>query len=140
MAYIGGVGGNWTALGNAGKVFLGNFYLDENKSFIGATWEGVSRFTWQSIQTTIGYGYAQVRNTIGQVDDVEYLGGATFAIGTNQSEQFGVTLGNFINAKITDKNTDVTNNPLLMHEYGHYIQRPGIRYIVPLYSRNTKLN
>jgi RHS repeat-associated protein len=123
--------GNWSALGNAGKILAGKFYLDENKSFFGGVLEGVSRYSWQSIQTTLGYNLSQVRNILGGIDEVNYLGGATFASGTNRSgDQWGVTIGNFINAHLADDNTNIIQNPLLMHEYGHYVQsqRKGILY------------
>ena len=41
-----------------------------------------------------------------------------------------MTIGSFINARLGDNNTDVIRNPLLMHEYGHYIQSQTVG---PLY-------
>ena len=66
------------------------------------------------------------------------MGGATFA-----TDQFGgeggISLGNFINVSIYDKiNGDfeeyALNNPLYLHEYGHYIdsQAFGLSYLFAL--------
>jgi hypothetical protein len=46
---------DWNALGNAGQIFLGNFYLDENRSFFGGVWQGTIRHTWEFIQTGLGF-------------------------------------------------------------------------------------
>ena len=88
--------GDWSALGNAGKIFLGNFYLDENRG-LGASWQGFSRHTWEFIQTGLGHSFAQIRNTFGAVDNVEYFGGATLS-NRNRPEVAGggMTLGPFI--------------------------------------------
>jgi RHS repeat-associated protein len=124
--------GDWSALRNAGQIFAGNFYLDENKSFFGGVWEGISRHSWQLIQTTIGYSFSQLRNTFGGVDQVEFFGGATFSFGTNRpGAEWGVSIGSFINARLNDGNVNVLNSPLLMHEYGHYIQSQKIGILYP---------
>ena len=70
---------NWSKLQNAGTMLAGNFYLDENKFFLFGTWQGISRYTWELIQTTAGSVIADGRNVFGGVDRVELLGGATFA-------------------------------------------------------------
>ena len=146
LSMIAGVGrgiftGDWSTLENAGKLFLGNFYLDENKTFFGGVWEGVSRHTWQLPQTWLGYNYSQLRNTVtvfggGGIDRVDFLGGATFA--TNEfNGTGGVSIGNFININYNNKikgNFDefVTQEaPLYMHEYGHYIDSQvfGLSYL-----------
>ncbi|NII25714.1 hypothetical protein HB364_11510 [Pseudoflavitalea sp. X16] len=125
-------GGDWGALRNAGEIFLGNFYLDENRSFFGGVWQGVSRFSWELTQSTIGYGYTQIRNTVGNVDEVEFFGGATFAFRLNRTGQQdqGVSIGNYINIRVRGNNTNILSNPLYMHEYGHTFQsqRWGILY------------
>jgi len=59
---------------------LGNFYIDENRTFMGGLWQGISRYTWEHPQTVLGNDLSQLRNIFGQVDRVEYLGGATFSI------------------------------------------------------------
>lgn len=116
--------GDWSGLGHAGKIFLGNFYLDENRTFFGGVLQGISRFTWESIQTTIGYGYTQLRNTFGGVDEVVFFGGVTFAFNTNvePGTGWGVSIGNYINLRIADENTDILSRDLYMHEYGHTLQ------------------
>jgi hypothetical protein len=111
--------GDWSALGNAGKIFLGNFYLDENRG-LGASWQGFSRHTWEFIQTGLGYSFAQIRNTFGAVDNVEYFGGATLS-NRNRPEVAGggMTLGPFILGTNLEAST---NDWTFMHEYGHTIQ------------------
>ena len=129
-------GGNshgWKGVGNAANIFLSNFYLDENKSFMGAVWEGISRHTYQFIQTNIAYDVAQFSNTIGKVTDVDFWGGATFSH-TNYSGSSSVTLGNniLLNNKSSETNMVVGRGGYTtMHEYGHYIQsqRNGFSYL-----------
>ncbi|HPI00336.1 MAG TPA: RHS repeat-associated core domain-containing protein, partial [Chitinophagaceae bacterium] len=121
--------GDWSMLENAGKILLGNFYLDGNRSFLGQVWQGVSRFSWEALQTTIGSGYAQTRNAIGDVTDVEYFGGATLVDSRDGSnDRNGTTLGPFINGKNIGKASP--DNDLFMHEYGHTLQsnRLGLLY------------
>lgn len=113
--------GNWTALENSGKIFAGNFYLDSERNFLGQTWQGISRFSWELPQSIIGHGVSQLRNTFGAIDRVDYFGGATFSTSVNPDADFrwGVSLGNHININRRDNAFDVLNDPLLMHEYGH---------------------
>lgn len=98
--------GDWSALGNTWKLFVGNFYLDRNRNFFGQTWQGISRFSWELPQSTIGHSASQLRNAYRrngyEVDRVEYFGGATYAIDENSSHRNGVSLGNFININIRD--------------------------------------
>jgi RHS repeat-associated protein len=115
-------GGDWSVLGNTWKQFGGNFYLDENRNFFGQTWQGISRFSWELPQSTIGNGYSQIRNAFGGVDKVRYLGGATFSVGTNRDARMGVSIGNHINISLRDDNIDILKDPLFMHEYGHTFQ------------------
>jgi len=120
------LGGDWSALGNAGEIFLGNFYLDENRSFFGGAWQGFSRHTWEFIQTGLGHSIGQLRNTFGGIDDVDYFGGATLMNSDdNSGEMWGFTLGSFINSK----NLDVEDE-MFRHEYGHTLQgqRWGVLY------------
>jgi RHS repeat-associated protein len=113
--------GDWSRLENTGKIALGNFYLDENRSVGQQTLQGVSRFSWEIFQTTAGHAFSQGRNTIGDVDRVEYFGGATFSITENADTRTGrgISIGNHINAWIPGEYTGVINEPILMHEYGH---------------------
>ena len=104
---------------NASKIVLGRYYTDEN----GRAWDqmvqGLSRFTWEGPQTWAGYNWSQIRNIIGDVDKVDYLGGVTFSIKENSSVK-GVSLGNYVNVDIDESyNGKITDYPVLMHEYGH---------------------
>jgi len=138
---ISGVGhgiatGDWSRLGNAAELFVGNFYLDENRTFFGGVWQGVSRFSWEYLQTTAGGSYSQIRNTFGKVDRVDFFGGATFSTTENFNSENGISLGNFININIRreiegDFDTYVLESPLYMHEYGHTFDSQifGLSYI-----------
>ena len=108
-------------LDNDWGIIKGLFQTDSNKNFWGQTWELVSRFTWQAPQTTLGYSFTRFSNLVGQVDDVNYYGGATAASG-NFFNQDGaaVTLGNYING-YRNLSAD-PHNSLFQHEYGHYLQ------------------
>lgn len=128
--------GDWSALGNASEIFLGNFYLDENGSFFGNVWQGISRHTWEFPQTGLGHTWTQLRNTFGAVDRVDYFGGATFVTRENQDGRKGMSLGNFINISISDEmesdfDARVISDPLFMHEYGHTFDSQffGISYL-----------
>ncbi|MEO1626786.1 MAG: RHS repeat-associated core domain-containing protein, partial [Bacteroidota bacterium] len=125
------VTGDWTSLGNAFELALGNFYLDGNRNLLGQAWQGISRFTWEFLQTTIGHGFSQISNTIGQIDRVDYFGGATWAFRTNTENRWGVSIGNHINISLRDNIVDFTGDPLLMHEYGHTFDSQifGIGYL-----------
>ena len=126
------ISGTWNSFGNAGKTFLGNFYLDENASFWGGVMQGISRHTWESLQTNLGHNWNQLRNIWGGVDRVEYFGGATYCINENSSSVEngdGMTLGSFIqirdpgnvNGEFEDYMKTACNGTYL-HEYGHTIQ------------------
>ena len=134
----GAINNGWRGLGNAGEILLGNFYLDENKSFFGQVWEGILRHTWESLQTGLGYDYSQIRNGCkGSLDRVDFLGGVTFLTDELSGKQNGVSLGNYVNinnfGSIGNTNFDayVISNPLYMHEYGHTIdsKRYGLSYL-----------
>jgi hypothetical protein len=122
----------WEGIENAGNILLSNFYLDENKSFWSGIWEGISRHTFQFLQTNIAFDVAQFSNTIGKVTDVDFWGGATFSH-TNYSSG-SLTLGNNILLNNSSPETNITAGPggyTTMHEYGHYIQsqRNGFSYL-----------
>lgn len=128
--------GNWDMLANAGKIIAGELYLDSNRSFLGQSLQGISRFSWELPQNTVGYGYSQLRNTVGSADKVAYFGGATFVVNENENKQWGISLGNHININIEDEitqpfNNRVLNDPLFMHEYGHTTDSSifGISYL-----------
>jgi RHS repeat-associated protein len=114
---------------NAVQILMGRAYTDENRGFFGAIGKGISRNTWESIQTWVGYNLAQIRNASGKVDEVEYFGGVTFAIDENVSDfngWLGASYGNYILAKTPgelDRNHPggwmFSEGGLFWHEYGH---------------------
>ena len=113
-----------TKIKNSWKINNGLFVTDNNKNFWGRTWELTSRFSWEAPQTMGGYYFTQVRNAIGDVNRVDYFGGATYATKENAGYRDGVALGNFLNINISDKITGsfkdrVLSDPLFMHEFGH---------------------
>lgn len=88
-----------------------------------------SRFTWELPQTTLGNLWSEFRLVTEKIDDVRYFDGATYVINDNSHSNKGVTIGSYIN--INDKGSmpiddaggfSPQNNPLYMHEYGHYLQ------------------
>ena len=123
---------------------MGKAYTDENRSFLGGMWQGISRFTWEGLQTWSGYNYTQLRNTAGNVDEVKYFGGATFAIDENVTRYNGwrgVSLGNYINAKIPGNLDEdypggwiYSEGGLFWHEYGHTFdsQLYGLSYLLSI--------
>lgn len=132
---VGAFNGGWKGVGNGAKTFLGNFYLDENE-WLGGIWQGFSRHTWEMLQSFVGEGYTHVKNAFGEVDRVDYFGGATFATKENSESRFGVSIGNYINVNIKDKikgkfDDRVISDPLFMHEYGHTLDSRlfGISYL-----------
>ncbi|MDH5380605.1 MAG: hypothetical protein OEW75_07130, partial [Cyclobacteriaceae bacterium] len=116
--------GDWSHLEQTFKVFAGNYYLDPNRNFFGQTLQGISRHSREMLQTEGGYGYSQLRILGGNVDRVDYFGGATFLTSENLSYSMGVSIGNYINVWTHDQITGdfkqrVITDPLYMHEYGH---------------------
>jgi RHS repeat-associated protein len=125
----------WKGIGNGAKAFLGNFYMNEN-NWLGGMAQGFLRHTWEFPQSIVGHGYTQLRNIGGNVDRVDYLGGATFVTNENSTDGPAVSLGNYINANIKGKITGdfdnyVLSNPMYMHEYGHTIDSRafGLSYL-----------
>lgn len=121
------------------KIDMGMFHTDSNRDFWDRVWQFVSRFTWESPQSTLGFLYSNFRNLNEDVDRVEYFGGATFVINENSSKRNGVSLGNNINIDIRGT-FNQENHPrgwmfgedgLYWHEYGHTFQseRYGISYL-----------
>jgi hypothetical protein len=113
------------------------------------TWQIVSRFTFEINQTLVGLGYSHIRNISGNIDRVDYFGGATVVDNSNGKGRWGATLGSYINtSRIKEINE---NNQLLMHEFGHTLQsrRMGNFYLTKValpslssatISGNKKLN
>ena len=109
----------WSTFTNEAKMYGGLFTTDKRKSFWGQSWELLSRFTWQLPQTMVGHTYAHISNHVGQVDNVDYWGGATVMSGNNWGQK-AVTLSSFI---IGDRTISADpNNSVFQHEYGHYLQ------------------
>ena len=109
------------------KMAYGNFYLDEN-SFFGGILQGISRHSWEMLQTLLGHGYSQIRNVIAPVDRVDYMAGATFVTHDKSSTRSGITLGNYINIKYEkevrgdfDAFVTTEESGIFLHEYGHMI-------------------
>ncbi len=124
--------------GNAAEIWFGRGYTDGNRNMLGQVWQGISRYTWEGLQTFGGYNYSQWRNACGNVDRVDYLGGATFATDENSGSNKGVSLGNFSNIWIkgtinkANFRDYVISDPLYMHEYGHTFdsRRYGLAYLL----------
>ena len=121
------------------KIDIGMFHTDSNRSFWGRALQLISRFTWESLQSTLGYLYSNFRNLNEDVDRVEYFGGATFVINENSGRRNGVSLGNNININIRGSFNEENHpdgwmfgeNGLYWHEYGHTFQseRFGLSYL-----------
>jgi RHS repeat-associated protein len=121
---------------NTIKITAGLFAYDHNYSgkgdFWRDAWQIVSRLTWELPQTLFGLAASEGHNLFGQVDGVDYFGGATIVHGG--SPFGGVTIGSYINGG-RDIGTSVTgidwSSQLLLHEYGHYRQSQvaGFSYI-----------
>ena len=58
---------DWKVFRNSFKIALGNFYIDENRTFMGGLWQGISRHTWELPQTSIGTNYSQFMNMSDEV-------------------------------------------------------------------------
>ena len=147
LSIVRGVGqgvftGDWSALGHAGEIALGLGYSDNRRPFFNQVFQLTSRFTWESIQTSVGYNYSQLRNTFGNVDRVDLYRGATFTQRWSNPDGFGgISLGNFINVNSARPDPgigDLVDEPdrgrrpgLLRHEYGHIFdsQRWGPLYL-----------
>ena len=108
---------------NAWKIMWGKAYVDDGW---GGLLQGISRNTWEGLQSWAGYNYTQFRNAGGNVDRVDYFGGVTWA--TKENDRYrGLSFGNYINMSIDDEITSsfqdrVLSDPWFMHEYGHYLQ------------------
>lgn len=119
---------------NATRILAGKYYSDPNISFGKQLVQGISRQTWEVLQSWGGYNYTQLRNVGGGIDRVDYFGGATFATGENSVIK-GISLSNYLNVWIKDEidepfRNKVIGDPLFMHEYGHTFDS---RIFGPLY-------
>lgn len=109
---------------NTWKIFKGNFYTDKNESWYRRLLHLVSRFTWELLQTTIGYLFSQLRNALGKVDRVDFIYGITYSSGENSKSRWGVSIGNHINISLRDLvatnfNARFFSDPLFVHEMGN---------------------
>ena len=128
--------GDWDGLERTARIFLGRFYYDETQLGRGAL-KGISRHSWEFIQTSAGASFTQLKNAVDLVDRVDYYHGITYATNESSSEYEGVTLGNYINMDIGGSivgdfgNYVEKSDQMFAHEYGHTIQG---RMFGPLYS------
>lgn len=123
----------------AWQIDKGWIQSDKNLSKAERFWQITSRFTWELPQSILGYLYLTSNNIVGNVDRVEYFGGATYGINENLSNAYNsknVSLGSFIHMNdygSVDRPFDqyVCSNPTYMHEYGHYLesQYMGLFYL-----------
>ncbi|MBI5220030.1 MAG: VCBS repeat-containing protein [Bacteroidia bacterium] len=110
---------SWSMTNKSYKISVGMFQTDPNRNFAGRAWQLTSRFTWEGLQTFVGYNAAQTHNILGGVKSVDYYGGATLLEG--YSVNWGaVTLGNYIFGSRGIKADP--SDPYFQHEYGHYLQ------------------
>jgi RHS repeat-associated protein len=116
---------SWSKTNHAWKIDMGLFQTDSKMDFKGRVWQLFSRFTWELPQTLVGNTYTHIRNIGGNVDRVDYLGGATFATNEYSKRHNGITFGSYINMNIREEITGdfdayaTTVDPMYMHEYGH---------------------
>lgn len=107
---------NGTISNNAIKIRDGLFQGTPNQI--------ISRFYYESFQSTIGIEYSELANLFGTVKSVNYYDGATVAQSYKNhvwlGSGTGVTFGNFING--SNEIEANPNNSLFQHEYGHYLQ------------------
>ncbi len=115
---------------NSWRIWDGLRQTDGNRTVAGQGLQLVSRFTWEAPQTALGNVFSQVRNTSGDVTDVNYYGGATIVNFDDPSNPggWGATLGPYING--VNISNDPYNDDLFRHEYGHTLQS---RIFGPLY-------
>jgi len=132
----GNSGASGDMLKNMWRITNGLFVTNPNRNFFGRVWEFTSRFSWEIIQTNVGYFYTQGRNLGGNVSRVDYFDGATFATNENYDGYRGISLGSYINISMDEKITGsfqdwVLSDPLLMHEFGHTFDSRafGISYL-----------
>jgi len=109
------------------RIWGGLFNTDEHKSFLGRSWELISRFTWQLPQTTTGLGIALSFNMFGVVNQVNSRYGVTVL--DTPFDEGAFTVSNYIMGPPGTKPN--WRDHLFDHEYGHYIQsqRYGLFYI-----------
>ncbi len=122
----------WNQVVNCAKIWGGLFALDNNKDFVGKTWEFISRFTWQLPQTFCGITWSHCVNSFWTILDIDYLYGTTVIRSTIGNTTRTVTLGNYIVGSPNLKADP--HNKTFQHEYGHYIQSQnmGLLYLLAI--------
>jgi RHS repeat-associated protein len=111
-----------TKTNNAWRIDLGLFQTDPNRPWYERAGQLFLRFTWEAPQSAFGNLFSHGRNIIGQVDNVDYWGGATVVNKNKPSDptnRWGLTLGPYINSQNMRANPE---DPLFRHEYGHVLQ------------------
>jgi hypothetical protein len=126
----------WSSTNKAWKIDVGGFKTDPNRTIAGRGLQLLSRWTWELPQTVLGKAASHSRNWLGQVDNVDYYGGATLVNDDDPSYRgaWGFTLGPYINSKniVADPNV----SEIFRHEYGHTLQS---RLVGPLYLTHVAL-
>ncbi len=91
----------WSSTNKAWKIDIGGFKTDPNRTIAGRGLQLLSRWTWELPQTVLGKAASHSRNWLGQVDNVDYYGGATLVNDDDPSYggAWGFTLGPYINSK-----------------------------------------
>lgn len=85
-----------------------------------------SRFTWEILQTLLGFFIAHTANIIRKVEKVEFAEGSTVLLGAGW--RGSVSFGTYI--LLYQGNASGAGNMLFMHEFGHTLQS---RLSGPLY-------
>ncbi len=116
----------WSRSNKAIQIDLGLFRTDNSRSDARRGLELFSRFTWQLPQTFAGNFIAHGLNISGNVNEVNYFGGATVLDSDFEGGAF--TVGNYIMGPNGFK-PDFRDH-LFVHEYGHYLQS---QILGPLY-------
>nr|NQU89792.1 RHS repeat-associated core domain-containing protein [Bacteroidota bacterium] len=126
----------WSKTNKAWKIDIGGFKTDPNRNPLGRGFQLLSRWTWELPQTLWGKGISHVRNITGNVDNVDYYGGATLVNDNDPSYggRWGFTLGPYINSKNIVADPNVSD--IFRHEYGHTLQS---RLVGPLYLTHVAL-
>ena len=111
-------------LRTASLITRGLFLTDAKRSPWGRVWQLVSRFTWELPQTLVGWLYTLMRAIAGQVDQVDTLGGITFATKKGWSYGMGVSLGTFVDLWAGswmhgEGEAYILGNQICMNEFGH---------------------
>ena len=110
-----------TKTNNAFRIDMGMFQTDSKRPWYERAGQLFLRFTWEAPQSGLGNTFSHIRNISGNVDNVDYYGGATVV---NEGDDYneagwGLTLGNYINSKNMKASPE---DGLFRHEYGHVLQ------------------